>query len=122
MFRKFSKSRVIAIIKSLATSPAGTIICNISVFLIIIMIFYGIYLFNLYLINERIVIPPNLDAPEVNAVAQIFLELMGLGVIILLLSCSYFIINEIIKCIYQTKQKLKKDLDEYECNAVSWQK
>ena len=53
MFRKFYKLRTVTIIKSLSTSPLAMYLYPTIKSLLIITIFYVIYLFNLYLINEK---------------------------------------------------------------------
>lgn len=122
MFRKFHKSLTFVIIKSLITSPAAICIYNISTLFIIIMTFYGIYLFNLYLINEKITLFSSGNTSESKAIILIYFELLGLCIIILLLFIIYFIVDYTIKCINDTKQKFIKDINEYECNSVTWQK
>ncbi len=59
---------------------------------------------------------------QANAMIFIIFELLGLAVIILVLFFVYYIVIDIIKCINDTKQKFIKDINEYECNAISWQK
>ena len=124
MIGNFHKSRSVTIFKSLATSPAGICFGNTIIILLLITIFYGIYLFNIYLISVKIgaIYPAESSALKSDAIMLIFLELAISIVVILLLFLVYFAVNDIIKCIYDTKQKLSKDINEYECNAVSWQK
>lgn len=58
IFKSLHKSRTFTIIKSLATSPVGICIYNTIIILTIISIvygiFYGLYIFNLYLIDQNI--------------------------------------------------------------------
>lgn len=122
MFTKFHKSRAVTIFRSLATSPAAMYLYWISISLILIVIFYGVYLFNLYLSNEGIIHKPVHMTHEGNAFISIIFELMSLCGIVCLFFFFYFIINDIIKCISDTKEKLVQDINEYECNAISWQK
>lgn len=121
MFKKFNKSKAFVILKSLSTSPLGICFYNI---IIIFTIFYFIYLFNLYLINEKIISIFENNTMKSNAKAFLFIgfELFCLNIIILLLFISYFVANDIIKCINDTKQKYIEDLKKYECNSISWQK
>lgn len=102
------------------------LIVNIIIIIIItiITIFYFIYLFNLYLINEKIIsiFENNTIKSNANAFLFIGVELFGLSIIILILFIAYFVLNDIIKCINDTKEKYIEDIKEYECNSISWQK
>ena len=121
MFRQFHKSRALAIFKSLSTSPAAICIYKIIALFAIIMIFYGIYLFNLYLLNEKTIYSSR-NFIEGDAIILIIFEILVLILIILLSFVVYFAISDMIKCISDTKQKFVRDINEYECNAGSWQK
>jgi hypothetical protein len=84
-------------------------------------IFYSLYIFNLYLIDQNILTfskPPD----RIDFAFIYFFELWGLAFIILLVVTIYSGIIEISRCIYNTKQKLDEDLKQYECNSVAWQK
>lgn len=109
MFRKFNKSRTVAILKSLSTSPLGICFYNMIIIFTIITIFYFIYLFNLYLINEKIISIFENNTIKSNAKAFLFIgvELFGLSIIISLLFIAYFVANDIIKCIMIQKNILK---------------
>jgi len=61
----------------------------------------------------------NRENSEINAAVLVLFEYVGAVIVIMLLYLAYEIINNIIKCINDTKLKLNKDLDEYECMSVS---
>jgi len=125
MFKSLHKSRTFTIIKSLATSPVGICIYNIVLVLVIISIvygiFYGLYIFNLYLIDQGI-LTFSRPLDRVDFAFLDFFELLLLAFIILLVVTICYGIIEISRCIYNTKQKLDEDLKRYECDSVSWQK
>lgn len=125
IFKSLRKSRTFVIIKSLATSPVGICIYNTALVLTIISIiyaiFYGLYIFNIYLINQNILTFLN-NMEYGQLIAFEILELFGLAFIVYMLIFVYFGVIEISHCIYNTKQKLDEDLKRYECDSVSWQK
>jgi len=124
-FKSLHKSRTFTIIKSLATSPVGICIYNTALILTIISIvyvtFYGLYIFNLYLIDQNILtFLNNMDHGKL--ISFEILELFGLAFIVYMMIFVYLCVIEISHCIYNTKQKLDNDLKQYECNSVAWQK
>jgi len=126
IFKSLHKSRTFTIIKSLATSPAANVFCNVVGFIIIILMIYGLYLFNLYLVGNKIVVIPRSDEKIIsnkeNAILLICIESLILIFIGLLSIFIWNCLSEISRCIYDTKQKLNEDLKQYECNSVVWQK
>jgi hypothetical protein len=123
-----TKSKIIVIIRSLVNSPLGCIILNIIKVSIVMLIFYQILCFNVYLINNNILIKQTNDSGNiwVGAMAYLYFEIIFIGgligIIYIIILLCYDAIVGCIKAYKETKNKLDNDINTYHLNMVTWQK
>ena len=113
---KFHKSRTVAIIKSLATSPLGICILFILGVVSILIFFYCLFLINLYLIQYGTI-------PQLNTNNNTFSSAINyLNIEVFFVPASILIIYGSYELIIDTLIHVNKDIKQYELDSVVWLK
>lgn len=119
MFRRFQKSRALVILRSLITSPIAITITIVLCFTLavstLLTIVYYMFQLNVYLLNKGILftIPNRNGDVIIDANASLWMLIEILIILVLIGFCLL---------IRKTIQKVNKDIENYELEAVEWQK
>jgi hypothetical protein len=113
MFFKCHKSRTVAIIKSLLTSPLAFVIYVISGAMLISILSYCFHQLNVYLLNKQILPKVGKDNETIEFYAFLWCFIEISAALILIGICILF---------YETVLKAKKDIEIYELQSITWQK